>query len=515
MSHTIAENIQRLQTAKTDIKTALQNKGVEVTDRDGFESFASKINSIVSSTLRVFTKADNTITVSQPGLSIPSQTATTDGQCLIFIVSEGEWTITASKPGDTDYSVNVTLERGECRDAYVMTTYIVGVSWTRSSTDPKMRRTDDAAWFPDPIPYKKGRVKPSSPFDTLMPWAGMQPVTINGQEMVKIPKYYVAITAYPLSIRISNKPLTGYTVSMGHRAYTDHPERDFCYISRYVLTTGYNSSPGTVLSTTLANHRTYINNKGSGWFPIDYPMIMTYLYLVLVEYATFCYSPIIGIDTLSATETNDTNKMPYHTGALDTSNTTGDFVNPPTGTNHVRYRYIDHPFVSIAFDGLCGWAVNSSSYTSYSNVYVALYFDPTTYGTNASSGTNCLLFTYVTRYSASGSYNYIVGAPRFLEQISGGDSLSSMYSVLFIPPISAGNWNYYYDYYRGNQLPANQFTGTSVSIGGSGTSPQYQSYALTQSWGEMTGNPGYNLVTFSMGYSTSTPALSTRSMYMP
>ena len=49
-THTIAENLQRLQTARTNIATAITTKGGTVTSGDGFEDFATDIATIPAST---------------------------------------------------------------------------------------------------------------------------------------------------------------------------------------------------------------------------------------------------------------------------------------------------------------------------------------------------------------------------------------------------------------------------------------------------------------------------------
>lgn len=47
---TIAENLQRIETAKSDIRTAIINKGVDVPSGDTIDSYASKIDSISTGT---------------------------------------------------------------------------------------------------------------------------------------------------------------------------------------------------------------------------------------------------------------------------------------------------------------------------------------------------------------------------------------------------------------------------------------------------------------------------------
>ena len=43
---TIAENLERIQSAKSDIRTAIINQGVDVPEDDRIETYAEKINGI-------------------------------------------------------------------------------------------------------------------------------------------------------------------------------------------------------------------------------------------------------------------------------------------------------------------------------------------------------------------------------------------------------------------------------------------------------------------------------------
>lgn len=60
---TIAENLQRIETAKSDIRTAIIGKGVDVPSGDTIDTYAAKINSIsTGSTLNNLKISDYTIT---------------------------------------------------------------------------------------------------------------------------------------------------------------------------------------------------------------------------------------------------------------------------------------------------------------------------------------------------------------------------------------------------------------------------------------------------------------------
>ena len=68
--------------------------------------------------------------------------------------------------------------------------HIYGVEWDWTSSGPtKGTRTDRAAGFSDPSPAVSNGTG-SSPFDNLLPWAGMVKETRAGGVMVKEPKYW-------------------------------------------------------------------------------------------------------------------------------------------------------------------------------------------------------------------------------------------------------------------------------------------------------------------------------------
>lgn len=80
-------------------------------------------------------------------------------------VAEGSCTITASTAGTDGYysdstTLNVTVET------------VYGAIWDGTSTT-KFTRTDGAANFTDPVPYKSGAASYGSPFYNIQPWAGM------------------------------------------------------------------------------------------------------------------------------------------------------------------------------------------------------------------------------------------------------------------------------------------------------------------------------------------------------
>lgn len=206
---------------------------------------------------------------------------------------------------------------------------IFGVLWAGSSS-PAMTRTDDAASFSDPDPYvADGNHPGSSPFDDIMPWSGMVKETINGDVFVKIPKYWFKITTSGASrkIQIANYPADGFSVSPAHQDRGDGKgERDYIYVSRYHVSSGYKSISGVypLTNITRSSARTGCSGRGSGYWQFDMMALITIWYLYLVEFAHWNSQSKIGYgcgndsatDNLGASDT-----MPYHTGTMKSSRT--------------------------------------------------------------------------------------------------------------------------------------------------------------------------------------------------
>ena len=76
--------------------------------------------------------------------------------------------------------------------------HIYGVVWDGTSTTV-WSRTDEAASFVNPTPYRAGATSYGSPFDNLYPWSGMVRVTdaVAG-ELVAIPKFWYKWTKLSL-----------------------------------------------------------------------------------------------------------------------------------------------------------------------------------------------------------------------------------------------------------------------------------------------------------------------------
>lgn len=208
--------------------------------------------------------------------------------------------------------------------------HIYGASWDGTSTTA-WTRTDEAADFSDPVPYVAGATEYGSPFDNIMPWAGMVVSQRTGGTMVAIPKFWYklgyASGTSGLKIQIVNKQVKGYSVSPAHMDRGDgNGERDVVYIGRYHCTNNYKSQTGTpVISIQRSFTRTYIHNLDNNIWQQDFAIRFTLWLLYLVEFADWNSQIKIGygcgFSSSKAQYMGYTDSMPYHTGTTQSSRT--------------------------------------------------------------------------------------------------------------------------------------------------------------------------------------------------
>lgn len=252
---------------------------------------------------------------------------------------------------------------------------IYGAEWAGGS-DPSWVRTDAAVGFSDPNPYYSGMsTTPSSPFDNIMPWAGMRRVTdANAGELVEIPKFYFKLSqpnGVGLKAQISMSQFDGSYVDPMHMDRGDGVgERDYAYVGRYLCDkNSYKSiSGGQLEGNNIATYRSNIHNLGSNVWQWDYATFLTIGMLYLVEYANWD-STCIGAGGGTGINFGYTDSMPYHTGTTKNSRTTMG--------EGCQYRHIEGLFdaAGTLIDGI---------YMSGSNVHI--YKNPANF-TNSTSGT--------------------------------------------------------------------------------------------------------------------------------
>lgn len=221
--------------------------------------------------------------------------------------------------------------------------YIYGVSWDKTSPSTKLTRIGFLKNVGDPN-SAIGTGSGASPFDSIYPWSEMCVETIDGNQMVKIPKYYVKVdnTDTKMEVRISPTKRSGYHVSPAHCDRGDGKgERDYIYVSRYTLDSSYKSTSGneSLSNITRDTARTnIIQNNIEGFYQYDYLTYLTILYLYIVEFANWNAQDTVGYGysdsgNTAQTKTGATNDMTYHTGTAGASR---------RANATIQYRHIEN-----------------------------------------------------------------------------------------------------------------------------------------------------------------------------
>lgn len=291
--------------------------------------------------------ADNpskAITVTRSGTGAISAQSS-DPDVASVSVSGNQVIVTGHDNGDVTVTVNVAADSNYNAPAAktcsvtVSFAQIYGVQWdgTASTT---WSRTDAAETFVNPTPAVNNG-NGSSPFDTIMPWAGMVVEDdATAGKLVKIPKYWFKWTrsGNGMKLQISNGPEDGFHVSPAHADRGDGKgERDYVYVGRYHCNTSYKSQAGSqpAASMTRATARSSIHNLGSTYWQYDFAMYWTIMMLYLVEYANWNSQATIGYGcspSNSKFNSGATDAMIYHTGTSAASRTT---------YGSVQYRHIE------------------------------------------------------------------------------------------------------------------------------------------------------------------------------
>lgn len=224
--------------------------------------------------------------------------------------------------------------------------HIYGAEWAGTSS-PAWTRTDLSTGFPDPNPYYSGMSgTPSSPFDNIMPWAGIRRVTDSvAGELVEIPKFYYKWTrdGAKMKLQIADKFVSGFYTSPAHSDRNDGiGERDYVYIGRYHCASDYKSKTGVLpkASTSFSTFNSAIHNLRSDIWMQDFHIWWTIRMLYLVEFANWNGPDKIGYGCGNGSLLNSgsTDNMSYHTGTILSSRTS---YGPG-----IQYRYIEDPWAN-------------------------------------------------------------------------------------------------------------------------------------------------------------------------
>lgn len=207
---------------------------------------------------------------------------------------------------------------------------IYGAMWDGSPTT-KWTRTGAAANFSDPVPYVAGATEYGSPFDNIMPWAGMIKSERTGGTMVTIPKFYYKLTQNDSSVevQITSYPAPGFSVSPMHMERGDGlGERSVAYVGRYHCgMDDWKSVTGVkpAADYTREGSRQKIHELGSNIWQGDFAMRFTLWLLYIVEFADWNSQKTIGRgcgNKSGAENTGYTDSMPYHTGTTQSDRDT-------------------------------------------------------------------------------------------------------------------------------------------------------------------------------------------------
>lgn len=171
---------------------------------------------------------------------------------------------------------------------------IYGIKRALTSNSPYWVRTDDSIGMF--VKADVGTTPGYSSFDAAPIYKDIQRETINGDVMVKIPKFYYQRTQDDVYeyIRISNVAQDGFTL---HAAFNrPDGERDAIYVGAYEMTTGFTSKTGLapLVNQTRAQFRSGAKAKGTNYSIIDIATVFAIIDLIRIEYATDDVQTAIG-----------------------------------------------------------------------------------------------------------------------------------------------------------------------------------------------------------------------------
>ncbi len=323
---------------------------------------------------------DVQVTATKGDLSV-SGTTGADGKVELEVTAFGVWKVSGTL-NEKQLSETVVVSNIQTYTAQLTAVNVFGVSWDTTNpstqltrltpeTDPNGVVTLSVSTEPQPA---VGTGTGSSPFDSFMPWSGMEQYNIidgavsykrgepgfsqtNYDTVVYIPKTY-----YRIAMNGSN--MLFYVGDDQFQGSQLHPGSDR-YIDRYNVNANLNSISGQppLVSITLSNARANAASKGNGWSIYDYSTYMVICLLYLVEFADWdCRNIGNGVfDTSGPIDSGATDIMNYHTGALEA-----------IGSSAVQYRNIENLWGNVweLMDGVLIYNQNlyaCSDISKYSN----------------------------------------------------------------------------------------------------------------------------------------------------
>lgn len=386
--------------------TATKNSATSSTASKSVTTSGSSYTSTVTfCTLTVTIDSGSAVSVTNGTTTL---TGTSTGTVKFYLPNTGTWTATATLSGQT---ASGSISCGSYTGYSLELSYVkvFGVSWnygssstalTRllKSTDPNSLVTVDVTT--EPIPAV-GTASGSSPFDSYMPWSGMDEFNVISNALsyqkgatgfsrtsydtvVRIPKFYYKIeqdtTNSKFRFYVADGPKDGFSV---HPAFSrgDGSVRDYIYTGRYNTGSGYITKSGyaPLVSITRATARSGSHGKGTPWWQYDYAAWSAVWLLYLVEFADWNSQTKIGrgyVDGSAAINSGGTDSMTYHTGRASGTD----------GLTAVQYRHIENPWGNV-YEWIDG--INFSDRLAYICLNPANFADDTSTNYTSSGVTLC------------------------------------------------------------------------------------------------------------------------------
>lgn len=291
---------------------------------------------------------DASVDTEQQIFIITAKKETGDQTFFLTFVFEGDKNYSEAR-----YSIKVTVES---------LTSVFGVSWDSSNqstaltrltkaNDPNKLVTVDIKTEPVPA---VGTGSGSSPFDSYMPWMGMEEVDIDASgrvypanrtspssaTCVKIPQFYYKVEKSGNIFRyyIADGPIDGFSLHPGSESYVARYEGYLVNKSGGQALCSYSNTPAKT-GLTRAEFRNYAKNFASNAQLYDFAAWCAYDLLYLVEYADWDSQKKIGqglSNNPSVNKTGLTDAMVYHTGRAHSGDNAA-----------VQYRGVENPWGNV------------------------------------------------------------------------------------------------------------------------------------------------------------------------
>mgnify|MGYP004457342263 FL=1 len=321
-------------------------------------------------------------------------TKTSTGTAIFTVGKAGNWTITATKDGNTDTGTVSITASGQSKSLTLNYAAVFGVCWDTSNSSTALTRLTKASdpygfvtknVTTNPVPGG-GTEAGSSPFDSFMPWSGMKECNLstsgtvtawkgqsefsrsNDYVMVYIPAFYVTQkrSGAKQYFYVSDKEKTGFVKHPGSGKF----------IGRYHTDSNFNilhsrTSRPPYANITRSTARSSAKSIGNKFHLYDFATYCAIIWLYIVEFADWNTQSKIGrgyVDSHgSAINSGGTDSMTYHTGRAAGTD----------GSTAVQYRWIENLWGNVSqwVDGF-----NANGTTAYYCLDPSKYADDTTTG---------------------------------------------------------------------------------------------------------------------------------------